>query len=331
MNCNKRLLKEVTNLIKQQNSKKLLDNDYLISLDEQDIFKVHAIIKGPYDSVYRHKFIRLTLTFTDNYPYEPPVVTFVNYSEKRIHPILYECGRVCLTILNTWPSENERWSSSMTIETILLVIMSFLDWHPYKHEPGGRDDETFTDYVKYQSWYTCLINYIDKETIFKNYIDNYIIKNWSSIYMELYNLNYEYPHDYYETVCFEIDLYIINYQNIINTLQVYQVQPVLESCIESCIDTDVNYNHNYNYKCEICFDTLLTGVSDIKNTTLVTLECGHSFHKDCVSNHMIFNNNCSLCRAPIKIEYVMNPETNRKIKVGGKVYKYLIDIGYDLP
>lgn len=317
MNCNKRLLKEVNNLIKQQNSKELLDNDYLISLDEQDIFKVHAIIKGPYDSVYRHKFIRLTLTFTDNYPYEPPVVTFVNYSEKRIHPILYECGRVCLTILNTWPSENERWSSSMTIETILLVIMSFLDWYPYKHEPGGRDDETFTDYVKYQSWYTCLIDYINNETIFKNYIDSYIIKNWSSIYMQLYSLNYEYPHDYYESLCFEIDLYLINYQTVINTLQMYQGvaftddNPRIESHDESC-----------NYKCEICFDTT--------NSAFVTLECGHYFHKDCVSNHMKFNNNCSLCRAPIKIEYVINPETNRKIKVGGKVYKYLIDIGYDL-
>jgi hypothetical protein len=63
---------------------------------------IHSIIKCPQDSVYRHKFIRLDLTIPSNYPYEPPQVSFVNYDGVRIHPNMYESGKCCSTILNTW-------------------------------------------------------------------------------------------------------------------------------------------------------------------------------------------------------------------------------------
>lgn len=43
---NKRLLKELRLLTIQQNSKSLLENDYLVSFDESDLSKVFAIIKG---------------------------------------------------------------------------------------------------------------------------------------------------------------------------------------------------------------------------------------------------------------------------------------------
>ena len=80
MNLNKRLLKEIRELYIQQNQKALLDNDYLIYYDDLNINKVYAIIKAPYDSIYRHKFVRLNITIPDNYPYSPPEVTFINYN-----------------------------------------------------------------------------------------------------------------------------------------------------------------------------------------------------------------------------------------------------------
>ena len=76
---NKRLVKELKNLILQQNKKPLLENDYLVSFDEENINHVYTIIKCPYDSVYRHKFIRLDFNIPEDYPHSPPIVTFINY------------------------------------------------------------------------------------------------------------------------------------------------------------------------------------------------------------------------------------------------------------
>ena len=73
---------------------------------------------------------------------------------------MYEDGKCCLTILNTWPSEKEKWESTMGIETILLAFLSLLDHHPYIYEPGGRDDTSYSDYVLFQTFTSCLIRYI---------------------------------------------------------------------------------------------------------------------------------------------------------------------------
>jgi ubiquitin-protein ligase len=62
---NKRLLKEIKRLYLQQSQKQLVDNDYIIEYNESDTSLLHAIIKAPYDSVYRHKFIRLDLIIPD--------------------------------------------------------------------------------------------------------------------------------------------------------------------------------------------------------------------------------------------------------------------------
>ena len=90
---NKRLLKELSDLEKKQNSTSLLDNDYLIYYDDNNLNKIYAIIKAPYESVYRHKFIRLNISIPENYPHSPPKVTFVNHDSVRIHPTMYQDGQ----------------------------------------------------------------------------------------------------------------------------------------------------------------------------------------------------------------------------------------------
>ena len=185
---NRRFLKEIRQLYVQQSQRELLDNDYLIHYNETDINRLHAIIRAPSDSVYKHKFVRLDLKIPDNYPHSPPEVTFVNYDGVRIHPNMYENGKCCATILNTWgDSKFEKWTSSMGIETILLTFHSFLDNNPYMYEPGGRDDPSYTVYVMYQSWVSCLIRYLQQEKIetFNNFIHNYMMVNIDSIFIDL--------------------------------------------------------------------------------------------------------------------------------------------------
>ena len=331
MATNKRLLKELQRLTIQQNSKDLLDNDYLVHFDDIDINKVYTIIKGPHDSVYRHKFIRLDFTIPDNYPHSPPKVTFVNYHGVRIHPNFYEDGKCCSTILNTWPSENEKWTSSMGIETILLTFLSFLDNDPYKYEPGDRGDESYSDYVLYQSWKTCLIKYVDQNEYFSDYIENYLLQNISEIFEDLGNLQYDFPLGFYHTRCFEIELYKINYTEIILSIENIYRYITFKNTID-VVNADISvkdiesYNKFGDFECDICFDSCLD--------KQIILSCNHHFHINCLSKHIKENGEiCSLCRRKLetvdkeKLYYIINPQTKRRIKIGCKVYNELIKSG----
>lgn len=334
---NKRLLKEIHQLTIQQNSKPLIENDYIISVNESNINKIHTIIKGPYDSVYRHKFIKLDFDIPKDYPHSPPKVTFIFYdirhTFKRIHPNFYEDGRCCSTILNTWNSgRNDKWTSSMGIETVLLTFQSFLDNNPYTYEPGDGDDDSYTQYVKYQTWNTCLLKYLENKAlqpeIFSNYIYNYLLANIFDIYNELNENINTYPNNVYYSSKFEIFNYIVNYNIILD--QVNEWFNYIE--YTEHFDDDICYNTFVNtaYNCNICFDTK-------EFPEIIKLSCNqkHSFHIKCIDGHITNNGKiCSLCRKDIvpndlkliqEIHWIINPVTNRRIKVHGKTYNRLVN------
>lgn len=337
---NKRLLKELSTLIVEQNSKPLLENNYLVHFEDENINKVHTIIKAPYDSVYRHKFILLDFDIPNDYPHSPPKVSFINYDSVRIHPSFYEDGRCCSTILNTWPSDNEKWTSSMGIETILLTFSSFLDNNPYTYEPGGRDDNTYTDYVLYTTWESCLIKYLEYKNchpdIFYTYINNYLLYNIDKVFDDLNNLQIKYVAGLYYTKCFEIENYIINYNSIICKLDdLLEFDIIIEEEKNILIQpTIVPVQPISNGSCcNVCFE-------NVKGPIL--LDCNHIFHKNCIKKHIQNNGKvCSFCRIVIndnKVseimsnkrkfvdadEYVVNPNTKRKVKKGSKTYLKLI-------
>ena len=335
---NKRFRKEVKSLYIQQINKPLLENDYLVYHDETNVNLLHTIIKAPYDSVYRHKFIRLDFEIPDNYPHSPPKVTFINHDNIRIHPNMYQDGKCCSTILNTWPSENEKWTSSMGIETILLTFHSFLDNNPYTYEPGGRDDPSYTIYVQHQSWITCLIRYLQYEKIdtFKEYMYNYLLLNIDSIFTELSQLNEMYPRGYYNTNCFEIENYIIDYKTISEKLQDYYNYIYFTENNED-VDLDEEFTFemflNKDFTCSICFDT---NENTTESEDHIILECKHKFHKTFLKTHVEINNKiCPMCRKNIENEldkiqenvsselWIKNPLTKRRVKIGSKTYKYL--------
>lgn len=338
---NKRLLKELRNLYIQQTHKELLDNDYLVHFDESNINIVSAIIKAPYDSVYRHKFIRLEFKIPENYPHSPPEVFFVNHDGVRIHPNMYENGKCCSTILNTWgDSKYEKWTSSMGIETILLTFHSFLDNNPYTYEPGGRDDESYTVYVLYQSWISCLIRYIQYETIpiFQQMIHNYMMVHIDTIFGDLDKLEEEHPYGTYHTRCFEVEDYTINFDRIRQNLQNhYNYIDYIENMVEAdTLAIDYSQFVNREYDCNICFDTSDNTIGHC------SLECGHKFHKGCMKRHIDNNSSvCPMCRKEMsesdtkqfeehtheQADWIINPKTKRRVKVGSKTWRYLKDNG----
>lgn len=126
-----RLLKDVRQIIKHP----LTDNGIYYSHDESDMMKGYAMIIGPQDTPYFGGFYFFAFNFPDDYPFSPPTVTFMtNDGKTRFNPNLYKCGKVCVSILNTW--NGDKWSSCQTISSILLILCSLLNNSPLLNEPG---------------------------------------------------------------------------------------------------------------------------------------------------------------------------------------------------
>jgi hypothetical protein len=96
-------------------------------------------------------------------------------------------------------------------------------------------------------------------------------------------------------------------------------------------DFTLNKKDEEEIKCNICFDTNETNEMTIK------LSCNHTFHIKCISEYILINDVCPMCRSEISRmdkltidsnnEWTINPFTKRKIKIGGKTYRYLIEKG----
>ncbi|KAK3912724.1 Ubiquitin-conjugating enzyme E2 Z [Frankliniella fusca] len=104
--------------------------------DEGNFMKYHAIVMGPDETPYEKGFFYFIVTFPDDYPLRPPGVQFMTTGggTVRFNPNLYCCGKVCLSILGTWPGPS--WSPAQTFTSVLLSIQSLLNSFPYHNEPG---------------------------------------------------------------------------------------------------------------------------------------------------------------------------------------------------
>ena len=78
------------------------------------------------------------LDFPNDYPLNPPKVVFYTQGERiRFNPNLYTNGKVCLSILGTWPGPS--WSSSCSLISVLLSLQTLLNENPIRNEPGWED------------------------------------------------------------------------------------------------------------------------------------------------------------------------------------------------
>lgn len=164
-----------------------LQNIY-VEFDENNVMNANAIIIGPESSKYENSLLLFNIFFPTNYPYNPPKVEYVSMNNIRIHPNLYIDGKVCLSLLGTWPGPS--WTSIMDLSSILLSIQSLLTDNPLRNEPGyesisGKVNDMYNEIIKYNSIDSLIIDsYLklpESFYIFKNTIKNHIIKNNDNI------------------------------------------------------------------------------------------------------------------------------------------------------
>ena len=132
---------------------------------------------------------------------------------------------------------------------------------------------------------------------------------------------------YYQKNKEKINAYNKNYYNYI-----YFTENNLDET--SNLDEEFTFEMflNKDFVCSICFDT--ANEQNTNENETVTLECKHKFHKTCLKTHVEINNKiCPMCRKDIeneikeeeKIEneWIINPLTKRRVKIGSRTYKYL--------
>ena len=107
--------------------------------DRLDVMKV--LITGPEDTPYGNGCFIFDVYFTSDYPTSPMLLQLETTGQKtiRFNPNLYNDGKVCLSILNTWHGRpEERWNShsSSFLQVLVSVQSLILVPEPYFNEPG---------------------------------------------------------------------------------------------------------------------------------------------------------------------------------------------------
>ena len=112
-----------------------------LRLDSSNLNVMQVLITGPLKTPYANGCFLFDVFCGARYPNGPPLVNLqtTGYGTVRFNPNLYNCGKVCLSLLGTWQgSENEQWNRETS--TLLQVFVSiqgliFVE-HPYFNEPS---------------------------------------------------------------------------------------------------------------------------------------------------------------------------------------------------
>lgn len=182
----RRLLKDVKCIIQSP----LTEQGIYYSHDEEDILKGYAMIVGPEDTPYFGGYYFFELTYPVDYPHSPPVVNYCTNGERvRFNPNLYCCGKVCISLLNTW--RGDQWTSCQSISSVLLTICTVLSKNPLLNEPGilinNCDVEPYNDIIEYSNLNVAVCDILMKKRgIYQPFFDKFY-----GTAKELFKTNYD--------------------------------------------------------------------------------------------------------------------------------------------
>ncbi len=180
-----RLLKDVKQIIKNP----LTDQGIYYIHDDTDMLKGYAMIIGPSDTPYFGGYYFFELNYPTDYPHTPPKVKYcTNGNNIRFNPNLYTCGKVCISLLNTW--RGDQWTSCQTISTVLLTLCTLLCKDPLFNEPGvskgHRDIASYNEIIEYSNVSIAICEIVDKNPSvylpFFEYFYSFVKENFNENY-----------------------------------------------------------------------------------------------------------------------------------------------------
>ncbi|KAD2393922.1 hypothetical protein R6Q59_012950 [Mikania micrantha] len=115
-----------------------LPDTIFVRVYESRMDLLRAVIIGAEGTPYHDGLYFFDVCFPSNYPSSPPLVHY-HSGGVRINPNLYDCGKVCLSLLNTWTGgHEERWlpNTSTMLQVLVSIQGLILNMKPYFNEPG---------------------------------------------------------------------------------------------------------------------------------------------------------------------------------------------------
>ena len=183
-----RLLRDVKNILQNP----LTENGIYYIHDDEDMMKGYALIIGPSDTPYFGGNYFFEITYPFDYPHTPPKVKYyTNGNDIRFNPNLYKCGKVCVSLLNTW--RGDQWTSCQTISTVLLTLCTLLCKDPLLNEPGVHkthdDMKSYDEIIQYANLDVAICDIVTKKhgvyMPFFDYFYPYIRENFHKNYDKL--------------------------------------------------------------------------------------------------------------------------------------------------
>ena len=124
--------------------------------NEVDMRRGLGLIFGPENTRYANCPLFFSVQYPADYPISSPTVRILTSDgNTRFHPNLYIDGKVCLSILGTYPGPS--WLSSMNIGSVFKSIVSLLDNNPIANEPGWEtyslshpEAKAYADFIEYR-------------------------------------------------------------------------------------------------------------------------------------------------------------------------------------
>ena len=193
-----RRLKRIMNEIKDLEESAIIleQNGIYIYYDESNIDLIYALLVGPEGTPYEKGFYFFRFEYPKSYPMQPPIAkyytqgTLLNpiskkYQNIRFNPNLYTCGKVCLSMLNTWSGPG--WVPTNTISNVLVAIQALvLNDFPLRNEPGFenaciKELQKYNDVISYSnidiSVFGMLKNIPSEFIFFKPKIEELFLRN----------------------------------------------------------------------------------------------------------------------------------------------------------
>lgn len=219
--CIRRLSNDIKQLLKEP-----IENIYY-EHDESNMLIGYLLIIGPNDTPYSYGYNFFTINYPENYPFLPPKITYIcSDGTIRYNPNLYICGKVCLSIINTW--QGEGWSSCQTLHSLFISIYSMVyTENPLINEPGilinNKEVEKYNLLIEYKNIDFLILDILDKindndvmfnvnffkfkNIIIKKFIKNYdkILSNLNNLENKCTNINKIYIHTYNNSVVLNFD------------------------------------------------------------------------------------------------------------------------------
>ena len=156
--------------------------------DRLDIMKV--MIVGPEDTPYANGLFEFDVYFPLDYPNSPLQIKLQTTGEGRVrfNPNLYQDGKVCLSILNTWHGRpEEKWNSqtSSLLQVLVSIQSLILVSEPYFNEPGYERSRGTSSATQHSREYDANIRTANVKWAMLNHL-----KNPSPCFQEVSQFNF---------------------------------------------------------------------------------------------------------------------------------------------